>query len=137
MGRILGIDYGHVRMGLALTDPMQIIASAYKTLDVRSDEQTLKELKAIIEEEGVEKILLGIPMGLSGKKTQKTLEVEAFSEKLKTLGKEVVYWDESFSSVQAHQVIHKMGKKTGDNKKKIDMIAAAIVLQDYLKAQSF
>lgn len=137
MGRILGIDYGHVRMGLALTDPMKIIASAYKTLDVTSDVNTLKELEEIIKEEDVEKILLGIPMGLSGKKTKKTIEVEEFAEKLKTLGKEIVYWDESFSSVQAHQVLHKMGKKTGNNKKKIDMIAAAIVLQDYLKAQSY
>ena len=137
MGRILGIDYGHVRMGLALTDPMKIIASAYKTLDITSDTDTLKELEEIIKEEDVEKILLGIPMGLSGKKTKKTIEVEEFAEKLKTLGKEIVYWDESFSSVQAHQVLHKMGKKTGNNKKKIDMIAAAIVLQDYLKTQSY
>jgi len=133
MGRILGIDYGHVRIGLALTDPMKIIASAYKTITVKSEEDTLAQLKEIIEKEEVEMILLGHPMGLNGNKTRKTLEVEEFSEKLKTLGLKIVFWDESFSSVEAHKVIHQMGKKTGNNKEKIDMIAASIVLQDYLR----
>lgn len=134
MGRILGIDYGEVRMGLALTDPLKIIASAYKTIEVKKEKDIFVVLEDIVIKEDIEKIVLGIPFGSNGKKTKKTIEVEAFLEKLKDRFKiKIDTWDESFSSVKAHDVIHKMGKKTGNNKKMIDKIAAAIVLEDYLR----
>lgn len=134
MGRLLGIDYGTVRIGLALTDPMQIIASPFKSINGKGD--YISELKEIVKENEVEKIILGYPMGLSGNKTQKTLEVDKFCEELKVLGLEVVFWDESFTSVQAHDTIRKLGKKASKNKEKVDPIAASIMLSDYLKSIS-
>ena len=134
MGRILGIDYGHVRIGLALTDPLKIIASAYKTLKVKSIKESINDILKEIKEQEVEKIILGLPMGLNGEKTKKTEEVDAFYEKLKSRTDiEIILFDESFSSVAAHKIMHQMGKKTGHNKEMVDMIAASVVLQDYLR----
>ncbi|HXK50572.1 MAG TPA: Holliday junction resolvase RuvX [Clostridiales bacterium] len=134
MGRYLAIDYGDVRIGLAISDPFKIISSAYKTLKNTGTDNILFELKDIILKEDVEKIVLGHPVGLDGNKTKKTLQVEEFAEKLKGLGIEVMLFDESFSSVRAHRIIHEMGKKTGNNKDKIDMLAAQVVLEDYLRS---
>jgi len=134
MGRILGIDYGHVRIGLALTDSLKIIASAYKTLKVKSIKESISDIIEEIKENDVEKIILGLPMGLNGEKTEKTKEVERFYEKLKSkTDLEIIFFDESFSSARAHKIMHQMGKKTGHNKEMVDMIAASVVLQDYLQ----
>ncbi len=134
MGRILAIDYGHVRIGLALTDSLKIIASAHKTLKVKSIKGAILDILKEIDEQEVEKIILGFPMGLNGEKTQKTKEVEEFCKKLKKqTNLEIILFDESFSSVEAHKIMHKMGKKTGHNKEMVDMIAASVVLQDYLR----
>jgi len=81
----------------------------------------------------VERIVLGHPVGLDGNKTKKTIQVEEFAEKLKELGIEVILLDESFTTKRAHDILHSMGKKTGDNKDKIDMIAAQVILEDYLR----
>lgn len=134
MGRILSIDHGEVRIGLALTDPLKIISSSYKTLKNTGIENILSELKEIIVKEEVELIVLGHPLGLDGNKTRKTLQVEEFSEKLKTLGVPVELYDESFSTVRAHRIIHDMGKKTGNNKEMIDMLAAQVILEDYMRS---
>ena len=134
MSRILSIDHGEVRIGLAMTDPMKIISSPFKTIKNTGDENVLSELKDIIIENDIELIVLGHPMGLNGQKTKKTEHVEKFAEKLEELGKPIVLFDESFSTVRAHQIIHDMGQKTGKNKEKIDMIAAQVFLEDYLRS---
>ena len=134
MSRILAVDYGDVRVGLALTDPLKIISSGYKTIKNDGDDKVIDVLKAIVLSEDVEKIILGHPVGLDGNKTKKTVQVELFGEKLKVLGKEIVLYDESFSSKRAHQIIHEMGKKTGNNKELIDMLAAQVILEDYLRS---
>ena len=134
MSRILSIDHGEVRIGLAMTDPMKIISSPFKTIKNMGDENVLSELKDIILENDIELIILGHPMGLNGQKTKKTEHVEKFAEKLEKLGKPIVLFDESFSTVRAHQIIHEMGKKTGNSKDIIDALAAQVILEDYLRS---
>lgn len=134
MGRILSIDHGEVRIGLALSDPLKIISSPYKTIKNSGDESVLAELKSIIGEKDIELIILGHPVGLDGNKTKKTVHVEEFAEKLKGLGVEIVLYDESFTTVKAHKIIHSMGKKTGNNKEMIDMLAAQVILEDYMRS---
>ncbi len=130
----MSIDYGDVRIGLALSDPLKIISSGYKTLKNAGLSGVLSDIKEIIAGEEIELIVLGHPLGLDGNKTKKTLQVEEFSEKLKKLGVPVVLYDESFSTVRAQQIIHDMGKKTGNNKEKIDMLAAQVILEDYMRS---
>jgi len=134
VSRYLSIDHGEVRIGLALTDPMKIISSAYRTLQNTGIENILLQLKEIIEKEDVEKIILGYPLGLNGNKTKKTVMVEEFAEKIKSLGIPIVFYDESFSTYRAHEIIHSMGKKTGNNKEMVDMLAAQVILEDYLRS---
>jgi len=129
----MSIDYGDVRIGLAVTDPLKIISSAYKTVKNDGIVSVLAVLKDIILKEDIERIVLGHPVGLDGNKTKKTVQVEEFAEKLKELGIEVILLDESFTTKRAHDILHSMGKKTGDNKDKIDMIAAQVILEDYLR----
>ena len=137
MGRILSIDLGHIRTGLALSDPLRIISSPYETKQVKGLNN--KQIIAIIIEEikknEVDLIVLGYPLGLSGQKTQKTLEVEKFKKELEiSVNIKVDLYDESFSSSRAHKIMHSMGKKTGQNKAMVDSIAASIILDDYMKA---
>ena len=134
MGRYLAVDFGDVRIGLALSDPLKIISSSYKTLKNTGLENILSELKDIIINEEVELIVLGHPLGLDGNKTEKTLQVEQFYEKLKETGIPVKLYDESFSTVRAHRIIHDMGKKTGKNKEMVDMLAAQVILEDYMRS---
>ncbi len=129
----MSIDYGDVRIGLAVTDPLKIISSAYRTIKNDGISSVLAVLKEVILKEEVERIILGHPVGLDGNKTKKTVQVEEFAEKLKELGVEVILLDESFTTKRAHDILHSMGKKTGDNKDKIDMIAAQVILEDYLR----
>jgi putative holliday junction resolvase len=134
LGRYLSIDFGDVRIGLAVSDPLKIISSGYKTLKNSGIDGVLSDIKEIIAKEEVELIVLGHPLGLDGNKTRKTLQVEEFAEKLKELGVPVVLYDESFSTVRAHEIIHSMGKKTGNNKERIDMLAAQVILEDYMRS---
>lgn len=129
----MSIDYGDVRIGLAVTDPLKIISSAYRTIKNDGIVSVLAVLKEVIIKEDVERVVLGHPVGLDGNKTKKTVQVEEFAEKLKELGVEIVLLDESFTTKRAHDILHSMGKKTGDNKDKIDMIAAQVILEDYLR----
>lgn len=133
MTRYMSIDYGDVRIGIAVTDPLKIISSAYKTIRNEGIVSVLASLKEITVKEDIERIILGHPVGLDGNKTKKTIQVEEFAEKLKELGIEVVLLDESFTTKRAHDILHSMGKKTGNNKDKIDMIAAQVILEDYLR----
>lgn len=133
MTRYMSVDYGDVRIGIAVTDPLKIISSAYKTIRNEGIVTVLALLKEITVKEDIERIILGHPVGLDGNKTKKTIQVEEFAEKLKELGIEVVLLDESFTTKRAHDILHSMGKKTGNNKDKIDMIAAQVILEDYLR----
>ena len=134
MSRVLGIDYGDTRIGIALTDPMQIITKPFVTL--KNNEEFLDELKKIINEKEVEAVVVGYPVGMKGQVTKQTEKVEVFIEKLKsTLEIEIVKIDERLSSVSAENILRQQGVKTGHNKSMIDDTSAAIILQEYLDSK--
>lgn len=133
MGRILGIDYGKTRIGLALSDPLHIIASPFKTIQFHDIEQTLSEIVELIDRKEVELIVVGKPISLSGKTTEMTKNTTYFVEKLKgKINIPLQEIDERLSSVEAIKSLHKKGVKIGHNKAKIDSTAAAIILQRFL-----
>ena len=129
MGRILCIDYGDARVGLALTDRIKIIASPYKTLSNLNIDILLDEIDYILKEKSVEIIVLGKPIGLNGRKTEQTEKVILFSKKLSRFGIPVFFQDERYSSVTAKKSLIKEKIKTGFNKELIDQRSAAIILQ--------
>ncbi len=133
MGRIIGIDYGTVRVGVAMSDPMRIISSPHSTLPYTSDKKLVKVIMEMMKEYEADEIVLGHPMGLSGNKTKKTEEVEKFCEHLRKAGVIVHLVDESFTSAEAKKIMQGMKKKSGQNKEMVDRIAASLILKDHLK----
>lgn len=134
MGRILSIDYGGKRTGLAVTDTLKIIASGLTAVDTKD---LFTFLKKYLKEEDVELIIVGDPKNWDDSDTHATPLVKAF---LKKLEKEfplipVQTVDERYTSKMAMQAMHAMGMKKKDrqNKKNVDEIAATIMLQEYLE----
>ena len=131
--RIMGIDYGEVRVGIALSDPLQIISRPYKVL-ANSDDSLFVELNEIIKSENVGKIILGLPLNLEGKDSPKTLEVRKFAEELKKkVPVAVEFFDERFTTVEANEVLKNMGINIRESRKVIDKIAASLILKSYLE----
>jgi len=131
--RILGIDYGEVRVGLSLSDLTQTIANPFKTIIYKSADNLLDQLKEIIAENEVEKLVVGVPYNMKGEDTKQTLKVKEFISFLESnLSYNVELIDERLSSIEAEKTMHKMNIKTGHNKSDIDKIAASVILQEYL-----
>ena len=140
MGRILGIDPGQRRVGLAVSDPLRLTAQSLPTINVRGMKQLFSELERIIQAQHVTEIVVGLPLNLNGEKGQSAHNVEQFIENLKNRFTLPVHtWDERWSTIAAHRTIREFGKSPSRNKEKVDQIAAAIILQgflDYLSLKS-
>jgi len=133
MSRYLAIDHGSKRVGLALSDPMKIIAKPYKTITYSKLDELIILLIKIIEEEDVKSIVLGLPLGMKGQETTQTKHVLEFKEKLKLKIKiPIILQDERLSSLSAEKSLIQQKVKTGYNKSHIDKTAAAIFLQQFL-----
>ena len=133
MNRILAIDYGDVRIGLAISDLMQIIAKPYKTIKNRNHKEIFIQLENIIEENNIGKIIVGLPITLKGGHSEQTNKVISFVKELKLYMEiDIDTYDERLSSFQAKKSLIHQGIKTGHNKEQIDQTAAAIFLQGYL-----
>lgn len=135
--RILGIDYGSVRIGIAISDPMGIIAQSVGV--IQNSPNALHKVEEIIEQYHPSKIVIGMPLNLKGEKGKKAEEVEIFIKELEgRFNIEVIRIDERFTSKMARQSLQELGmkKKKRREKGRIDQIAAALILQDYLDRQS-
>ncbi len=137
MQRILAIDYGMRRIGLAISDPLQIIATPLKTLRIVDYEDGIKQLITLCDEHQPEKIIMGYPIGTSGDKTDQTRLVDKVIDSLKVhLKIPIIEWDERYTSVQAKSILHQQGRNIRDDKGLVDQLAARIMLQEYLNSQS-
>lgn len=134
--RIMGIDFGKIRIGIALSDSLKMFAIAHKT--ILNNSTTFDELEKIVIEKNVIKFILGIPNEERQKKDSKTSvinDVKKFKENLiKKFSFEVELWDETYTSVIAQQrILESVNKKVKrQNKNLLDMYSAAIILQEYL-----
>ena len=136
MGRILGIDYGDTRIGLALSDRKRSISFPYKTLKNKNEAFITDNIKNIIIEKDIEYLVLGLPIGLNGNDTQQTKKVRKFADILKNFKKPVYLHDERLSSVSAKKSLVLDNIKTGHSKDKIDVRAATILLQHYIDCKN-
>jgi len=136
MGRALGIDFGTKRVGLALSDRSNMIASPYKTLNYVSEKDLITQLEIIVTKNDIEILVLGLPINMKGEDTAQTIKVRDFKEILSALRIPIVYEDERLSSVSAINSLMLQNVKTGHNKPEIDKTAAAIILQQYLDKNS-
>ena len=138
MARILSIDYGGKRTGLAVTDPLQIIATGLETIESR---ELIPWLKKYLAQEQVELIIIGLPKNWDESDTQGTPLVEAAIKKIQkefpTIPLKTV--DERYSSKMAKDAMLEMGMKKKDRRIKgnVDVIAATIILQEYLQSNAW
>ena len=132
MGRVLAIDYGDQRIGLALSDPLKIIASPYKTIANKDNDYSVDAILEVIIDEDVELTIVGLPLSMSGEDTDQTKKVKLFSDKLYSKNINIKFIDERWSSKAAKRSMKDQGIKTGHNKSLVDQTAAAIFLQQYL-----
>tara|TARA_Y100000590_G_C15175561_1_gene809104 strand:+ start:50 stop:466 length:417 start_codon:yes stop_codon:yes gene_type:complete len=133
LDRILGIDYGSSKIGLALSDPLKIIAKPFETIDNISDEKSLEIICNMVDEYFISEIVIGLPITLKNTFSKQTSIVEKFIDLLKEkLSLKITIVDERLSSIEAKKSLIQQGVKTGHNKKEVDKTAAALFLQSYL-----
>lgn len=134
MERLLGLDIGSKRIGVAVSDEMGMIASPVKTIDAQSD--VAAELRVLIATYKATRLIVGLPVGMSGREGPQATDVRKVADKLgRDLDIEIVYSDERLSSAVANQALIGQGKRRDKRKQHIDSMAAAVILQGYLDSQ--
>jgi putative Holliday junction resolvase len=136
MGRILGLDPGTVRVGVALSDPLGITAQPHSSLDARADD-LIASIAHLVDELEVESIVVGLPISLDGSEGASAAAARRFAQRVRDeVDVPVEMHDERFSSVTAEQVMIEMGARREDRRAARDRVAAAIFLQSYLDGRS-
>jgi len=135
--RILALDHGTVRIGVAVSDELKIFASPLEYIPAQPSEGVLQRLQGLIEEKEVERIVIGMPRNMDGSYGPAAEAVREFVAQVRGIATvPVVTWDERLSSVQAQRLLRQAGHKARQQKGKVDSSAAAILLQSYLDASS-
>ena len=133
MKRIMGIDYGTARIGIALSDELQMLAHPAETILVARNASPAARIAAIVLEKNVERIVVGLPRHMNGSTGASAEEASAFAEKLRaTVQCEVCTWDERLSTVAAHRALREAGKSRRQTRGYVDQVAAQMLLQGYL-----
>lgn len=132
MNRILGIDYGSAKTGLAISDLLCIISRDLEVIYKKTDEEKVARIKEICTKEKVNLIIMGMPLNMDGSQGFQAQEVLEFSELLKEIGIEIKFLDERMSTQIAESIMKEMKYSHEDIKKKSDAKAASVILQEYL-----
>ncbi len=138
MSKVLGIDFGLKRIGLALGYEEFKMSFPYKTLEKKDNESLFIELKEIVKKEDIKKIVIGIPRYLNGEESLTTRQVKNFIKRLNSkLGLPVLSVDEALTSFEAEKILKfSASKKKLKDKKNIDQLAAVIILDSYFQTTS-
>ncbi len=131
--RVLALDVGGRRIGVALSDAYAMLATPLTTLQAKPRERVIQQVLALVREHSVSEVVLGLPLTLRGEIGPQARVVQEFAAALEAaLGYPVQFFDERLTSAAAEQLLRDMGVKPEKRKQRIDSVAAAIILQDYL-----
>ncbi len=131
--RMLGIDLGERRTGVATCDEREILASPYAVLTIRGLKDTVQQLLPIIEREKPQRIVVGLPLNTDGTYGEKATRAEAFCDMLRDkTAVDVVLWDERYSTVEAYGLFHEVGKSEKAARQNVDAVAASLILRSYI-----
>jgi putative holliday junction resolvase len=134
-GRLLGLDYGTVRIGLAITDPDRILASPLATYTRKSVEEDAAQIVKIVADNHVVALVVGLPIHSDGRESDKSREAREFGAWLTCVTKlPVIFWDERFSTARAEDALIGAKLNPRARKKRRDRVAAQMILQAYLDA---
>ena len=135
--RVLAVDYGERRTGIAVSDEIGITAQGLETIEVKDESEILSRVARIAKETGAGTIVVGLPLNMDGTESEKSRKVREFGALLaEETSLPVLFRDERMTSKQAQRVMHELNKKTFKNKPMIDRISATLILQEYLKTIS-
>ncbi|HEY5893442.1 MAG TPA: Holliday junction resolvase RuvX [Chthoniobacterales bacterium] len=137
--KVLGIDHGDARIGLALSDDLGMMAHPLETVDARvAPDVLLKNIAGIVLAKKIERVVLGLPRNMDGSYGPAAAKVKQFGAALQTrIGEvKVIFWDERMTTQQAQRSLHEAGRNTKNSRRVIDQVAAVIILQNYLDAQA-
>lgn len=131
--RILAIDYGERRIGLAISDALRLTAQGLPTLDVPSRKKALRAIQEIIAEYQVNTLVVGLPRNMDGTEGPEAEKVRTFARRLAgRTGAHIIFWDERLTTRAALRTMQEIGIKSKGQKGQIDRIAATLMLEEYL-----
>ena len=131
--KILGIDYGDARTGLSVSDPTGLLAGSPSVIAEWNRDKLLEKLVAYIKDNGIEEIVLGFPRNMDGTEGPRAEKCRSLAADLEAqTGLKPVLWDERRTTIEAHAILHRAGKKEKKHRQTVDAVAATIILQGYL-----
>jgi putative holliday junction resolvase len=131
MNPVLGIDFGHARIGLAISDELRLLAHPLETIP--ADKNSVKKVADIVRARRIDKVVVGVPRHMSGQIGESAKQALEFAEKLRTkLPCPVETWDERLTTVAAQRALREAGRKTRNTRSVVDQVAAQMILQSYL-----
>jgi len=131
--RIMAIDYGDARTGVAISDAMGFLAGFTTVIHSRKSDVVVEELAKIIAEHGVDELVMGFPRNMDGTEGPRADLYREFAARVEErTGMSVHLWDERRTTIEAHQILHAGGKKMKDHRKNVDAVAATLILEGYL-----
>ncbi len=134
---VLGLDPGERRIGVAVSDPRGVIARPLTVIERRSFKEDAARLRALVEARGVERVVVGHPVGMDGKTGTAARSARRYSNRLRAaLGVEVALWDERLTTAEAERAMLSAGESRARRREVRDAVAAALMLQNYLDAQA-
>lgn len=132
--RIMSVDLGMARTGVALCDPAETLASPLCVIHERREDQLLEELARIAKEQGAERIVVGLPKNMDGSSGERAQACQAIAERLEAIcGIQTVLFDERCTTVSAHQYLNATDTRGKKRKQVVDAVAAVIILEDYIR----
>ncbi len=133
---IMAIDLGHVRTGVAVSDPMELIASPVGTITEHKDEVLLEKLAAVAKEKNAESLVVGLPRNMDGSCGDSAKRCQALGEQLGAMtGLPVTFWDERLTTVSAIGFLNQTDTRGKKRKAVIDTVSAVIILEDFLRSR--
>ena len=131
--RIMAIDYGDARTGIAISDATGLLAGHTAVIQSRRPEVVAEEIARLVRVHGVEELVLGFPRNMDGTEGPRAERYRAFAEQgAGAAGRTPVLWDERRTTIEAHAILHAGGKKMKSHRKNVDAVAAALILEGYL-----
>ena len=131
--RIMAIDYGDARTGIAISDPTGFLAGYTEVIHSRKGEQVCARLAALKEQYQVEELVMGFPRNMDGTEGPRAELYRAFAGQVEEAnGLKPVLWDERRTTIEAHDILHASGKDMKKHKKTVDAVAATLILEGYL-----
>ena len=131
--RIMAIDYGDARTGVAVSDPTGLLAGYTTVIQSRKAEEVAAQIAFLVKEQRVEELVMGFPRNMDGTEGPRAERYRAFAQELEHItGLDVHLWDERRTTIEAHGILHASGKKMKKHKQTVDAVAASLILEGYL-----